>query len=40
MGVSIWIDFVDDLKFGAESPINKWLGGKILMSPRQGDRDR
>lgn len=39
MGVSIWIDCVDDLKFGTDSPIGKWLGGKILMSPRQGDKD-
>lgn len=30
MGISIWLDFVDDLNFGD----NKWLGGKILMSPR------
>ncbi len=34
-GVSIWIDFVDDLNFGGE----KWLKGKILMSPRLGERD-
>lgn len=30
MGVSIWLDFVDDLNFGE----GRWLGGKILMSPR------
>lgn len=35
LGMSIWIDFVDDLKFGGD----KWLKGKILMSPRQGPRD-
>jgi len=35
LGVSIWIDFVDDLEFKN----GKWLKGKILMSPRQGHRD-
>ncbi len=39
LGVSIWIDFVDDLNFGDKSPIGKWLDGKILMNPRQGERD-
>ncbi|AKM83974.1 TPA: hypothetical protein DCZ46_01420 [Candidatus Campbellbacteria bacterium] len=32
---SIWIDFVDDLSFKNE----KWLGGQILMSPREEYRD-
>ncbi len=31
----IWIDFVDDLNWGN----GKWVGGKILMSPRQGNKD-
>lgn len=35
LGVSIWIDFVDNLNFDG----NKWLGGKILMSPRMGQKD-
>ena len=35
LGVSIWIDFVDDLNFKKD----KWLGGKILMSSRSGPRD-
>ncbi len=36
MGVSIWLDFVDDLNFGGD----KWLGGKILMSPRADSDSR
>ncbi len=39
LGSSIWIDYVDDLKFGDESPNNYWLKGKILMNPRTGERD-
>jgi beta-1,2-mannobiose phosphorylase / 1,2-beta-oligomannan phosphorylase len=34
LGFNIWIDFVDDLKFGG----NKWLYGQILMSPRMRSR--
>jgi len=30
LGVSIWLDMVDDLKFEG----NKWLGGSIIMSPK------
>jgi predicted GH43/DUF377 family glycosyl hydrolase len=30
LGVSIWLDMVDDLKFEG----NKWLGGHIIMSPK------
>ena len=29
-GVSIWLDYVDDLQFGD----NKWLKGSIIMSPK------
>ncbi len=36
MGVSIWLDFVDNLSFGDD----KWLGGKILMSPRSESDSR
>ncbi|MBU4480412.1 hypothetical protein KKG48_03150 [Patescibacteria group bacterium] len=32
---SIWIDFVDDLKFGND----KWLGGVVLLEPREENRD-
>lgn len=35
IGLSIWIDFVDDLKFNGTT----WIGGNILMNPRQGERD-
>ncbi|MDP3769382.1 MAG: hypothetical protein U1A25_01900 [Candidatus Sungbacteria bacterium] len=35
IGVSIWIDFVNDLKFNG----TKWIGGEILMNPRTGHRD-
>jgi predicted GH43/DUF377 family glycosyl hydrolase len=35
LGVSIWIDFVKDLNFGDD----KWLKGKILMSPRIEQKD-
>ncbi len=35
LGVSIWIDFVDDLNFNGD----KWIKGKILMSPRLGEKD-
>lgn len=38
LGASIWIDFVDTLKFG-ETPEERWLKGSILMSPRAGERD-
>lgn len=34
IGVSIWIDFAEDLSFA-----NKVLNGKVLMGPRQGERD-
>jgi len=30
MGVSIWLDYVDDLQFGD----NKWLKGILIMSPK------
>jgi predicted GH43/DUF377 family glycosyl hydrolase len=30
LGTSIWLDFVDDLKFDGD----KWLGGHIFMSPK------
>ena len=30
LGVSIWLDYVDDLQFGG----NKWLKGNVIMSPR------
>lgn len=30
IGLSVWIDFVDDLQFEGK----KWLGGRILMKPR------
>jgi predicted GH43/DUF377 family glycosyl hydrolase len=30
LGTSIWLDFVDDLKFEGD----KWLGGHIFMSPK------
>ncbi len=36
MGLSIWLDFVDDLSFDGE----RWLGGKILMSPRSESDSR
>ncbi len=39
IGVSIWIDFVDELLFGDRSKNGRWLDGKIVMSPRQGERD-
>ena len=32
---NIWIDFVDDLTFGQD----KWLGGEVLLRPRQGKWD-
>lgn len=35
IGLSIWIDFIDNLTFNG----TKWIGGKILMNPRQGERD-
>ncbi|PIR70145.1 MAG: hypothetical protein COU46_03265, partial [Candidatus Niyogibacteria bacterium CG10_big_fil_rev_8_21_14_0_10_42_19] len=35
IGLSIWIDFVDDLDFKK----NKWLDGNVLMHPREGERD-
>lgn len=35
IGLSIWIDFVESLHFKGTS----WIGGKILMNPRQGERD-
>ncbi len=35
IGLSIWIDFVDSLNFNGTS----WIGGKILMNPRTGERD-
>ncbi len=35
IGVSIWIDFVNDLKFNG----TKWIGGEVLMNPRTGTRD-
>ncbi|MEK7083467.1 MAG: hypothetical protein AAB972_04795 [Patescibacteria group bacterium] len=35
IGLSIWIDFVESLNFNGTS----WIGGKILMNPRQGERD-
>ena len=30
LGVSIWLDYVDDLQFGD----NKWLKGNVIMSPK------
>ena len=39
LGVSIWIDFVDDLEFNDVEKTGKWLKGKILMNPRTGERD-
>ncbi len=36
LGISIWIDFFDNLNFNGKT---KWLKGKILMSPRTGPRD-
>jgi predicted GH43/DUF377 family glycosyl hydrolase len=30
LGVSIWLDYVDDLQFGG----NKWLKGNVIMSPK------
>lgn len=35
IGLSIWIDFVKSLNFNGTS----WIGGKILMNPRTGERD-
>lgn len=35
IGLSVWIDFVDSLDFDGKT----WIGGKILMNPRQGERD-
>ena len=35
IGISIWIDFVNDLKFDG----TRWIGGGILMNPRTGVRD-
>jgi predicted GH43/DUF377 family glycosyl hydrolase len=35
IGLSIWIDFVESLNFNGTS----WIGGRILMNPRQGERD-
>lgn len=35
LGVSIWIDFVDNLRFENHN----WLAGKILMDPRQEYKD-
>ncbi len=35
IGLSIWIDFVENLTFNG----NAWIAGKILMNPRQGERD-
>jgi len=35
IGLSIWIDFVKNLNFNGTT----WIGGKILMNPRQGERD-
>jgi beta-1,2-mannobiose phosphorylase / 1,2-beta-oligomannan phosphorylase len=32
IGLSVWIDFVDDLQFEGK----KWLGGRVLMKPRPG----
>ncbi|MCL4529283.1 MAG: glycosidase, partial [Chloroflexi bacterium] len=36
LGSDIWIDAVDDLKFDG---VNKFLGGKILMRPRDSEWD-
>lgn len=36
LGLSIWIDFVDNLNFDGKS---KWIKGKILMNPRAGKWD-
>jgi predicted GH43/DUF377 family glycosyl hydrolase len=30
LGISIWLDYVDDLQFGG----NKWLKGNVIMSPK------
>ncbi len=35
IGISIWIDFLDDLKFDG----TRWIGGEVLMNPRTGTRD-
>lgn len=35
LGISIWIDFVQDLNFGN----SRWLGGHVLMDPRTGEGD-
>lgn len=35
IGGTIWIDFVDDLKFGGA----KWLGGKTILSAREDNWD-
>lgn len=35
IGLSVWIDFLDNLNFDGKT----WIGGKILMNPRQGERD-
>jgi predicted GH43/DUF377 family glycosyl hydrolase len=35
VGNNIWIDFVDSLQFDG----NRWLQGKILMTPRRGKQD-
>lgn len=34
IGADIWIDFVDDLSF-PDREKGRWLGGRVLMSPRQ-----
>ncbi len=35
LGISIWLDFVPNLKFGNQ----QWIGGKIIMDPRSGEGD-
>lgn len=32
LGASVWLDFVDDLRFEGK----RWLGGRVLMRPRTG----
>lgn len=36
LDVNVWLDFVDDLNFDGKT---KWLGGKVLMTPRKGPTD-
>src|SRR5262249_30924565 len=35
LGLAVWLDFVDDLKFEGR----RWLGGRVLMRPRTGPWD-